>query len=37
MGNVCPNNCQYDCCDLNYICTTNYSNYFYYKNTNKFR
>ena len=31
MGNVCQNNCYYDCCDLNYNCTYNISNLSFYK------
>ena len=28
MGNSCPSNCLYSCCDINYYCTTNTRNIF---------
>ena len=28
MGNSCPSNCLYSCCDINYYCTTNTRNFF---------
>ena len=33
MGNACPNNCNYDCCDQNYNCTNVYGSLIITKET----